>query len=108
MTTTTTHNKKRTTTTSSSSSSSIKRIDLSRNGFGDPGALHLKELLAHNHGIQELCLNDTHISNALLATLKDGLRYNNSFLKNMFSTQVSLAILDSVQLMESISGGSGF
>jgi Ran GTPase-activating protein (RanGAP) involved in mRNA processing and transport len=85
--------------------STLEQIDLSHNGsLGDPAALRLKRLLDQNNKIKELHLDGCNISQELLRTIHDGLRYNNSFLKNVFSTEVSLAILDSVSLIEDASG----
>eukprot|EP00934_Nitzschia_sp_Nitz4_P008009 Nitzschia sp. Nitz4//scaffold161_size51353//22709//23854//NITZ4_006947-RA/size51353-processed-gene-0.72-mRNA-1//-1//CDS//3329537906//7999//frame0 len=87
-----THNKK------------LKSLTLKGNEFGNLGAFSLVTLLRTNHTIQHLNIEGCCVSSKNLAQLRDGLRYNNSFLKNVFSTEVSLAILDSVGLVGSLKG----
>ena len=79
----------------------ITSINLSYNNkITDDGALKLKDLLSRNNNIKEILVDECNISEDMLKMLLDCQRYNNSFLKNMFSTEVSLAILDSVSLIE--------
>lgn len=75
-------------------------LNLSYNAFGDSGAALLIKLLKSNHQLQNLSLKGCQIGKKLLKQLYNGIRYNNSFLKNMFSSEVSLAILDSFSMIE--------
>ena len=78
---------------------SLQRIDLSGNKFGDQGAGSLKGLLETNNSIVELDVGGCKIGKRKLKLIADGLRYNNSFLKSLFPEQLSLAILESVDLI---------
>jgi hypothetical protein len=81
-------------------------LNLSDNDFGDDGAVFLKLLLNENNSIKELYLHGCRISKRRLRLIADGLRYNNSFLKVLFSESVSLAILESVDVIENL-GSAG-
>jgi Ran GTPase-activating protein (RanGAP) involved in mRNA processing and transport len=90
----------------------VHYLNVSDNAFGDRGAAAWITLLQTNHDMKGLNVQNCQVSEEpCQRVLADQLRYNNSFLKAMFSTKVSLAILDSVSLMESISsdylGGGG-
>jgi len=88
----------------------LTTLDVSRNKFGDGGAKLLQKLTETNPKITSLGMVGCNVNNATyLKTMADRLRYNNSFLQKMgFSSNVSLAILDSVSTMEHVFGsGSG-
>eukprot|EP00550_Attheya_septentrionalis_P009177 CAMPEP_0198287058 /NCGR_PEP_ID=MMETSP1449-20131203/5993_1 /TAXON_ID=420275 /ORGANISM="Attheya septentrionalis, Strain CCMP2084" /LENGTH=442 /DNA_ID=CAMNT_0043984953 /DNA_START=100 /DNA_END=1428 /DNA_ORIENTATION=- len=85
----------------------LTNIDLSENGFGDEGALVLKRLLIKNNSILELNVEECNITDARLEkAIVDGLRYNNSFLKSMFSEQISLSIMESVDMIREVGGST--
>jgi len=84
----------------------LSSIDLSENDFRDQGAVALKGLLAKNSSVKELKVNGCRISEKRLKALSDGLRYNNSFLKSLFSETTSLAILESVDMIENLGSSS--
>lgn len=89
------------------SNKTLKTLVVSRNpSCGDKGGVALLELLKQNKTLMELELDDCQVHTAILSEIKDSLRYNNSFLKNILNSEISLAILDSVQLMENIGGGT--
>lgn len=77
-------------------------MSLNNNTFGDSGARCLVKMLKTNHNLQTLSLKGCEISKKLLKQLHNGIRYNNSFLKNVFSSEVSLAILDSFSMVEKV------
>jgi Ran GTPase-activating protein (RanGAP) involved in mRNA processing and transport len=77
-------------------------MSLNNNTFGDSGAKCLVKMLKTNHNLQTLSLKGCEISKKLLKQLHNGIRYNNSFLKNVFSSEVSLAILDSFSMVEKV------
>ena len=82
----------------------LTSINISHNAFGDNGARRWRSLLEHNHSITTLQLVGCGVGAAKLHDLANKLRYNNSFLKNLgFTSDVSLAILDGVTVMESFS-----
>mmetsp|Transcript_35596 Transcript_35596/g.86147 ORF Transcript_35596/g.86147 Transcript_35596/m.86147 type:complete len:522 (+) Transcript_35596:116-1681(+) len=81
-------------------------VDLSQNGFGDKGGQLLIKMLSQNHEIKKLNLEGCLVSKKVLKGIVDGVRYNNSFLKNMFSSEFSLAILDSVNMLEDITSSA--
>ena len=81
-------------------------VDLSQNGFGDKGGQLLIKMLSQNHEIKKLNLEGCHVSKKVLKGIVDGVRYNNSFLKNVFSSEFSLAILDSVNMLEDITSSA--
>ena len=81
-------------------------VDLSQNGFGDKGGQLLVKMLSQNHEIKKLNLEGCHVSKKVLKGIVDGVRYNNSFLKNVFSSEFSLAILDSVNMLEDITSSA--
>lgn len=85
----------------------LTSLNLSGNRFGNEGATSLVKLLKENHEIQSLNVKNCGIGKKVLGKLRNGLRYNNSFLKNMFSSEVSLAILDSVGLMDKVTESFG-
>jgi Ran GTPase-activating protein (RanGAP) involved in mRNA processing and transport len=82
----------------------LTTLTLHENVFGTPGAIALVNLLKENHHLQSLGVKDCKIGKKTLLKLHDGLRYNTSFLKNMFSSEFSLAILDTVGMVEKIPG----
>lgn len=82
----------------------LKSLVLHGNTFGNRGAVALVNLLKENHHLQNLGVRGCRISKKTLVKLRDGLRYNNSFLKNMFSSEFSLAILDTVGMVEQLPG----
>jgi Ran GTPase-activating protein (RanGAP) involved in mRNA processing and transport len=85
----------------------LAKIDLSENEFGDEGALVLKRLLITNNSILELKIEKCNITDARLEkAIVDGLRYNNSFLKSMFSEQISLSIMESVDMIREVGGST--
>lgn len=80
----------------------VSCLNLSNNPFGDAGARELKRLLEKNHEVKELSLDGCRISRELSKGIADGLRYNNSFLKSIFSETTSMAILESVDFIEKL------
>ena len=87
--------------------SSLTNLQLSRNDLlTDAGAVHLKRLLERNNHIQELSVDGCRgISKTRRKLIADGLRYNRSFLKSIFAESTTLAILESVDLIESLGSG---
>lgn len=80
----------------------IEHLDVSKNKFGNEGADVLIDYLKENKDIKEIVAEDCRISRNEYAILMDSLRYNNTFLKNIFSPEVTLSILDSVKLMQNV------
>jgi hypothetical protein len=78
----------------------LESIDVSKNRFGDEGADTLIELLKCNSAIKHLKCDSCSISRREKRLLKDALRYNNTFLKSLFSPEITLSILDSVALFD--------
>ena len=81
----------------------LKSIDLSDNpDIEEKGCKYLLQLLKNCPNITGVNIRNCGcLSKSILAALDDKLRYNNSFLQKIgFSSDVSLAILDSVQLMK--------
>ena len=78
----------------------ITSINLSGNRFGVEGASYLKRLLEKNNSIKELQVNGCNIDKKREKAIADGLRYNNSLLKSIFSKGTSLAIFDAVEKIE--------
>lgn len=85
----------------------LTTLTLHGNTFGDRGAMKLVKVLKTNHHLQSLGVKGCKIGKKFLGKLSDGLRYNNSFLKNMFSSEFSLAILDTVGMVEKLPGSFG-
>mmetsp|Transcript_4845 Transcript_4845/g.8611 ORF Transcript_4845/g.8611 Transcript_4845/m.8611 type:complete len:150 (+) Transcript_4845:453-902(+) len=105
-----------TTTTTSSSSGhtllpALKHISVSHNAAINDKCVtqYLQPLLKANTNIITLSVEGCpKISTAKRKQLSDMLRYNNSFLKTMgFSTEFSLAILESVDMIETMTKGGG-
>jgi Ran GTPase-activating protein (RanGAP) involved in mRNA processing and transport len=85
--------------------STLRLLDLSYNpDLDDRTSKYLCKLLECNPTIVDLYLKGcSKISRGILMDLSDKLRYNNSFLKTIgFSSDVSLAILDSMQMLKNI------
>lgn len=80
----------------------LSSLNLSHNAFGDAGAKRLKHMLEKNREVKELLVDGCHISKKLVKGISDGLRYNNSFLKSIFSETTSMAIFDSVDFIEKL------
>jgi Ran GTPase-activating protein (RanGAP) involved in mRNA processing and transport len=78
----------------------LEAINVSKNRFGDEGADILIDLLKCNSAIKYLKCDSCSISRHEKRLLKDALRYNNTFLKSLFSPEVTLSILDSVALFD--------
>jgi len=78
----------------------LQSINLSKNKFGNEGADILIDLLKSNNAIKSLKCDGCRISRHEKRLLKDALRYNSTFLKSLFSPEVTLSILDSVGLFE--------
>lgn len=78
----------------------LHSINLSKNKFGNEGADILIDLLKSNNAIKNLKCDGCRISRHEKRLLKDALRYNSTFLKSLFSPEVTLSILDSVGLFE--------
>jgi len=90
-----------------SGAAALSSLTLSNNsGIGDAGAACLKKLLEQNKDLVELHVDGCRISKKQLKEIADGLRYNNSFLKSLFSETTSKAIFDSVDFIENL-GASG-
>jgi len=80
-------------------SGTLSSLNLSHNAFGDAGAKGLKHLLMKNHEVKELLVDGCDISKKLVKGISDGLRYNNSFLKSIFSETTSMTIFESVDFI---------
>ena len=80
----------------------IEHLDVSKNEFGNEGADVLIDYVKENKDIKEIVVEDCRISRNEYAILMDSLRYNNTFLKNIFSSEVTLSILDSVKLIQNV------
>jgi Ran GTPase-activating protein (RanGAP) involved in mRNA processing and transport len=80
----------------------LVHLNLSDNNIGNDGAEYLKLLLNENHCITDILVDGCRISKRRLRMIDDGLRYNSTFLKTIFSESISLAILDSVDLIENL------
>ena len=78
----------------------VTSIYLSDNRFGDDGAKYLRKLLERNQNIKELIVKGCDISKPRKKAIDDGLKYNNSLLKSVFSKETSLSIFDGVDMME--------
>lgn len=78
----------------------LQSINVSKNEFGNEGADILIDLLKSNNAIKSLKCDGCRISRHEKRLLKDALRYNSTFLKSLFSPEVTLSILDSVGLFE--------
>jgi Leucine Rich repeat len=82
----------------------LHAIDLGDNRFGDAGAKRLVSLLESNRTIKTLNIAGCQVGPELSKLLADKLRYNNSILKSFgFSSDMSLAILNSVDMVENFS-----
>jgi len=75
----------------------LTSLNLSGNRFGDEGAIHLRYLLERNQTIKELSFNGCDITKHRQKALQDGLKYNNSLLKSLFSKEMSLSIFNAVE-----------
>ena len=96
---------------------SLTCLDLSWNAFGNAGALHFAKLLSRSMSSSkskkssQLQLSELKLepgcgvtSQRLTDTIHDALRYNNSFFKKMgLNSDITLAILDSVKVVEQFS-----
>jgi Ran GTPase-activating protein (RanGAP) involved in mRNA processing and transport len=83
----------------------IKTVDLSHNrDINDKAGQSLYTLLKKNQQVTKLVLvGCKRLSKEIQGVINDGLRYNNSFLKTIgFSSEFSLAILDSVHYIEQL------
>eukprot|EP00535_Pseudo-nitzschia_heimii_P001366 CAMPEP_0197180322 /NCGR_PEP_ID=MMETSP1423-20130617/4972_1 /TAXON_ID=476441 /ORGANISM="Pseudo-nitzschia heimii, Strain UNC1101" /LENGTH=848 /DNA_ID=CAMNT_0042630383 /DNA_START=219 /DNA_END=2765 /DNA_ORIENTATION=+ len=86
----------------------LHTLDVSKNAFGDGGARVLQKLVDTNPKITTLGMVGCGASALSLKTMADRLRYNNSFLQTIgLSSEVSLAILDSVSAVEHVFGKGG-
>ena len=75
----------------------LTSLNLSGNRFGDEGAIHLRYLIERNQTIKELSFNGCDITKRRQKELQDGLKYNNSLLKSLFSKETSLSIFNAVE-----------
>lgn len=80
--------------------STLTSLNLSGNRFGDDGAKHLRYLLERNQNIKELIVKGCDITKRQQKAIDDGLKYNNSLLKSLFSKETSLSIFDAVEKIE--------
>ena len=78
----------------------LTSLNLSGNRFGDDGAKHLRYLLERNQNIKELIVKGCDITKRRQKAIDDGLKYNNSLLKSLFSKETSLSIFDAVEKIE--------
>jgi len=78
----------------------LTTLDLSGNRFGDEGARHLRYLLDRNHTLKELGVRGCDITKRRRKAIDDGLKYNNSMLKSLFSKETSLSIFSAVEQIE--------
>ena len=75
-------------------------LDLSGNNFADGKSCRLlQEILSTHNSITTLIVDECGIHEDRLPPIHDALRYNNSFLKNVFTSKVSHAIWDSLDLL---------
>ena len=81
----------------------LTSLNLSGNRFGDEGAIHLRYLLERNQTIKELSFDGCDITKRRQKALHDGLKYNNSLLKSLFSKETSLSIFNAVDRTASFS-----
>lgn len=77
----------------------LQKISLPRNDFTGKGAMALKRALEKNSSIIELNVDGCKISSNKKLAIVDALRCNNSFLKSFCSNEVSITILDAVDLL---------
>lgn len=77
----------------------LQKISLPRNDFTGKGAMVLKRVLEKNSSIIELNVDGCRISSNKKLAIADALRCNNSFLKSFCSNEVSITILDAVDLL---------
>lgn len=92
-------------TSNNQNDSKLTHLDVSHNrDLDDRAAKYLCKLLSSSPKLVELNVQGCpQISKALRVDLSDKLRYNNSFLKTIgLSSDVSLAILDSMRLLENM------
>ena len=84
----------------------LTSLDLSKNKFGDDGCRYLLKLCREKGtSIRNLGMVGCNVSVKNLKLLSDQLRCNNSILQTIgFSSDVSLAILDSVVTVENMLG----
>lgn len=80
-------------------SKKIEKICLSRNDITGKGALALIRVLEKNTSIIELDVDGCKISSRKRLAIVDALRCNNSFLKSFCSNEVSITILDAVDMI---------
>jgi len=80
----------------------LTSINLSGNRFGVEGASYVKRLLEKNNSIKELQVKGCNIDSKREKAIADGLRYNNSLLKSIFSKGTSMAIFDAVEKFEKL------
>ena len=78
----------------------LTSLNLSGNRFGDDGAKHLRNLLERNQNIKEVVVKGCDITKRRQKAIDDGLKYNNSLLKSLFSKETSLSIFDAVEKIE--------
>ena len=76
----------------------IQKILLPRNDITGKGAMILKRVIETNSSIIELDVDGCKISSRKQLAIADALRCNNSFLKSFCSNEVSITILDAVDL----------
>lgn len=76
----------------------IQKIFLPRNDITGKGAMILNRVLETNSSIIELDVDGCKISSRKQLAIADALRCNNSFLKSFCSNEVSITILDAVDL----------
>lgn len=80
----------------------LEALNLGNNPIGNKGSISIVTMLKENHHLTKFSVKECRIGKKNTEKIRNALRYNNSFLKNMFSADVSLAILDSVSLMEKV------
>ena len=80
----------------------LEALNLASNPIGNSGAISIINLVKENTQMTKLSVKDCKIGKKQSDKIHNALRYNNSFLKNMFSADISLAILDSVTMMEKV------
>ena len=78
----------------------LTSLDLSGNQFGKDGGEVLYDMLSSNPKIISLKIEECGIKKKLAKRIDDKLRYNNSFLNQLFSQEVSLSILDSMKMID--------
>jgi len=80
----------------------LEALNLASNPIGNTGAVAVINLVKENNHLTKFSVKDCKIGRKNSQKIHNALRYNNSFLKNMFSADISLAIMDTVTIIEKV------